>query len=221
MDYKIAVVDDDKHIAELIGLYLKKNKYDYRLYHDGITFLQDIGNYEPHLILLDVMLPGINGFDLKASKQIECPIIYVTARSAIEDRINGLKLGADDYVIKPFDGNELLARIEAVLRRVYGQSEQTALSLPALHIELASREVYYEGTPLTLPQKEYDLLRFLVTNKNQVFTREQLIEHVWGLDSTCDNRTVDVHIKRLREKLKGDHDWTIKTVWGVGYKLQV
>lgn len=218
---KIAVVDDDKHIADLIELYLEKAGYEVKKYHNGISFFRDLDTFNPDLILLDVMLPGVDGFELKRQhlKQ-DVPVIYVTAKVDVEDRIKGFKLGADDYITKPFDGQELVARVRAVLRRT-AKSDHDVISVAHLRVDTKAMTASYHGQELHLPQKEFELLRFLLEHKNQVFTREQLIEYVWGLDSNCDNRTVDVHIKRLRSKFQKQDPWSIKTVWGVGYKFEV
>lgn len=215
----ITIVDDDKNIAHLIQAYLEKANYQTSIFYDGVSFMTYFDSLNTDLIILDVMLPGIDGFKIKEQIHTQVPLIYLTAKSDVENRIHGLKLGADDYIVKPFDGQELVARVEAVLRRVH--PKQHILKIPYLTLDIDAREVTYFDESYHLPNKEFELLYFLLKNKGQVFTRDQLIEAIWGYDSDCDFRTVDVHIKRLREKFSKDQPWTIKTVWGVGYKLEV
>ncbi|MBN2794363.1 MAG: response regulator transcription factor [Clostridia bacterium] len=217
---KVAVVDDDKNIAHLLESYLKRGQYEVEVFHDGISFYQFLKGNKPDLILLDVMLPGINGFELKEKHIFDIPVIFLTAKSDVEDKIKGLKLGADDYITKPFDGLEVLARVEAVLRRV-NPIEHQILTLPGVVIDKDAYAITYHNKVLHLPQKEFELFVFMTHNINHVFTREQLIEKIWGIDSLCDNRTVDVHVKRLRSKFTENDPWEFKTIWGVGYKLEM
>lgn len=217
---KIAVVDDDKNIANLLASYLRRGHYEVDLFYDGISLYQYLKKEKPDLILLDVMLPGINGFELKEKHIKDIPLIFITAKSDVGDKIKGLKLGADDYITKPFDGLEVLARVEAVMRRIKG-SNQSTKSIPGLVIDPDAYQITYHNQIMHLPQKEFELMNFFMGHINHVFTREQIIENVWGLDSDCDNRTVDVHVKRLRSKFNQSDPWEIKTIWGVGYKLEM
>lgn len=222
----VMVVDDDSNIAELVRLYLEKEGYQISTFARGDEALEAFKRNPPSLLLLDIMLPGMDGWEVcRAVRQISSiPIIMLSAKDETFDKIQGLELGADDYMTKPFDAKELIARIKAVLRR--GASidrEQEALSFPGLSISLEKYEVIYQGKPLDMPPKELELLFFLASNQNHVFTREQLLEKVWGFDYFGDSRTVDVHIKRIREKLV-DSDalgWQIKTIWSIGYKFEV
>ena len=222
----IMVVDDDENIAQLVRLYLEKEGFEVVSYSRGDSALTAFKSNPPALLLLDIMLPGMDGWQVcRAIRQISSiPIIMLSAKDETFDKVLGLELGADDYITKPFDPKELIARVKAVLRR--GQPEQQdndMLSFPGLTISLSRYEVLYQGKQAEMPPKEIELFYFLASHPNTVFTREQLLEKVWGFDYFGDSRTVDVHIKRLREKLTDCEDlgWSIKTVWSVGYKFEV
>jgi DNA-binding response OmpR family regulator len=229
---KILIVDDDVNIAELISLYLTKECFDTLIVNDGEAAIQQFGIYQPNLVLLDLMLPGIDGYEVcrEIRKTSSAPIIMLSAKGEIFDKVLGLELGADDYVIKPFDSKELVARVRAVLRRFHPapkeEPEQAPLptgdyvAYPDLIINLSNYSVQYYGDNIEMPPKELELLYFLASNPNQVFTREQLLDHIWGYEYFGDTRTVDVHIKRLREKIKDHNDWSLATVWGIGYKFE-
>jgi DNA-binding response OmpR family regulator len=223
----ILVVDDDPNIARLVALYLEKENYEVRTVGRGDDAVNEFTRLPPDLILLDVMLPGMDGYQvLKAiRKSSAIPVIMLTARDETFDKVLGLELGADDYITKPFDAKEMVARVKAVLRRTQGGEEEkkTDLSFPGLTVSLAEYAVYFEGRRLEMPPKELEVLYFLASSPNQVFTREQLLKQVWGFDFFGDSRTVDVHIKRLREKLpdSGKYGWNIHTVRGVGYKFEL
>ncbi len=224
---RILIVDDDPNIAQLIKLYLEKEGYEVTVCDRGDTALSAFKQNPPSLVLLDVMLPGMDGYQVcRAIRQDSTvPIIMLTAKDETFDKVLGLELGADDYMTKPFENKELVARVKAVLRRA--APEETAdktLSFPGLTISLDQYQAVYDGQPLEMPPKELEVLYFLASHKNRVFTREQLLEQVWGFDFFGDSRTVDVHVKRLREKLAGCEEkfgWQIRTVWGVGYKFEV
>ena len=230
---KILIVDDDNNIAELISLYLTKECFDTKIVNDGEEALKAFEQYSPNLILLDLMLPGIDGYqvcrELRSTSQV--PIIMLSAKGEIFDKVLGLELGADDYMIKPFDSKELVARVKAVLRRYQPPVQTPASSVteqhgnfveyPDLIVNLTNYSVIYNGHSIELPPKELELLYFLASSPNQVFTREQLLDHIWGYEYIGDTRTVDVHIKRLREKIKDHASWAITTVWGIGYKFEV
>ena len=222
----IMIVDDDPNIAQLINLYLTKDGFDTVIYGRGDEALEAFRQNPPALMILDIMLPGMDGLTVcrEVRKISQIPIIMLTAKDETFDKVLGLELGADDYVTKPFEGKELLARIKAVLRRSAPVGEsQDMLSFPGLTISLEKYEVYYQGKLVEMPPKELEVLYFLAAHQNRVFTREQLLEQVWGFDVYGDSRTVDVHIKRLREKLPGCEQlgWQIRTVWSVGYKFEV
>jgi len=222
----IMIVDDDPNIAQLVKLYCEKDGYSTLVFDRGDTALEAFRQNPPGLMILDVMLPGMDGWQVcRAVRQIsQIPIIMLTAKDETFDKVLGLELGADDYVTKPFEGKELLARVKAVLRRTsQSESEKDMLSFPGLTISLEKYEVYYQGKKLEMPPKELEVLYFLASHQNRVFTREQLLEQVWDFDFFGDSRTVDVHIKRLREKLPGCESlgWSIRTVWSVGYKFEV
>ena len=225
---KILIVDDDNNIAELISLYLAKECFDTKIVNDGEEALLAYQTYNPNLILLDLMLPGIDGYqvcrELRASSQV--PVIMLSAKGEIFDKVLGLELGADDYIIKPFDSKELVARVRAVLRRFQPKpaavvNDEKCASYPDLTVNLTNYSVTYMGKQVDMPPKELELLYFLAASPNQVFTREQLLDHIWGYEYIGDTRTVDVHIKRLREKIKDHPHWSISTVWGIGYKFEV
>lgn len=227
---KILIVDDDENIAELISLYLTKECFDTKMVHDGEQAILAFDSYRPNLILLDLMLPGIDGYqvcrEIRASSNT--PVIMLSAKGEVFDKVLGLELGADDYIIKPFDSKELVARVKAVLRRYQPlKPEEPAIdkgkcvNYPNIEINLTNYSVVVDGKNVDMPPKELELLYFLAASPNQVFTREQLLDQIWGYEYIGDTRTVDVHIKRLREKVK-DHDtWSLGTVWGIGYKFEV
>ena len=230
---RILIVDDDYNIAELISLYLTKECFETKIVGDGEEALRVFPEFQPNLILLDLMLPGIDGYqvcrELRSTSQV--PIIILSAKGEIFDKVLGLELGADDYMIKPFDSKELVARVKAVLRRYQLPVQMPASSVteqhgnfveyPDLIVNLTNYSVIYNGHSIELPPKELELLYFLASSPNQVFTREQLLDHIWGYEYIGDTRTVDVHIKRLREKIKGNDKWALTTVWGIGYKFEV
>lgn len=226
---KILIVDDDVNIAELISLYLTKECYDTRMVHDGEEALQVYEQYEPNLILLDLMLPGIDGYQVcrEIRSKSNLPIIMLSAKGEIFDKVLGLELGADDYIMKPFDSKELVARVKAVLRRYQPAKPEASapnikcVEYPDLTINQTNYSVLYRGKPVEMPPKELELLYFLASSPNQVFTREQLLDHIWGYEYIGDTRTVDVHVKRLREKIKDHISWRLATVWGIGYKFEV
>lgn len=226
---KILIVDDDTNIAELISLYLTKECFETMLVHDGEQALNVFKTFNPNLILLDLMLPGIDGYQVcrEIRHTSSVPIIMLSAKGEIFDKVLGLELGADDYIIKPFDSKELVARCKAVLRR-FAPEKPPAIAptgkyveYPDIIINLTNYSVIYNGDVVDMPPKELELLYFLAASPNQVFTREQLLDHIWGYEYIGDTRTVDVHIKRLREKIKDHTSWAIATVWGIGYKFEV
>ena len=221
---KILVVDDDKNICEVIKMYLESSGYNVKVANDGREAQEAFSNYKPDLVLLDVMLPYIDWIDfLKLiRKDSETPVNMITAKGETFDKVLGLELGADDYIVKPFEPKELMARVKAVLRRYTSEGDsREALTFDNLVIDINSYNVKYNGQEIKMPPKEFELLHFLASNKNRVFTREQLLCEVWGYDYPGDSRTVDVHVKRLREKIAGGDNWQIETVWGVGYKFEV
>ena len=229
MKTKILLVDDDPNIRQLVNLYLEKEGFEVEMSDRGDAALARFKASPPDLMLLDVMLPGMDGWQVlrEARKASNVPIIMLTAKDETFDKVLGLELGADDYIAKPFDMKELVARIKAVIRRYQSPAEPAesnkALTFPGLTVNISQYTVTYMGKELEMPPKELELLNFLASHPNQVFTREQLLEQVWGYDYFGDSRTVDVHVKRLREKLtEGEKlGWQIKTVWGVGYKFEV
>ncbi len=228
---KILIVDDDNNIAELISLYLTKECFETMIVNDGESALTAVEGFDPNLILLDLMLPGIDGYQVcrEVRAKHQTPIIMLSAKGEIFDKVLGLELGADDYMEKPFDSKELVARVKAVLRRYKMVATQTQaapsgeklVEYPDLKISLSNYSVIYKGASIDMPPKELELLYFLASSPNQVFTREQLLDQIWGYEYAGDTRTVDVHIKRLREKLSDHPSWHIDTVWGVGYKFEV
>lgn len=238
---KILIVDDDTNIAELISLYLTKECFETRMVEDGEEALKAFEEFQPNLILLDLMLPGIDGYEVcrTVRKTSSVPIIMLSAKGEIFDKVLGLELGADDYMIKPFDSKELVARVKAVLRRFQPVKEETVtagslqtnmapnaqsgeyVEYPDLLVNQTNYSVTYLGHTVEMPPKELELLYFLASHPNQVFTREQLLDHIWGYEYVGDTRTVDVHVKRLREKIKDRENWSIATVWGIGYKFEV
>lgn len=222
---KVLVVDDDKHIAELISLYLIKEGYETMEAYAGKKAVDAFTAFSPHLVLLDVMLPEMDGYQVcsEIRRMSAVPVIFLTAKGETFEKVLGLELGADDYVVKPFEPKELVARVKAVLRRydkkdANGKSRQ--IIMPNITIDPVTYTVTYHDEVLELPPKEFELLYFLASNPNQVFTREQLLDRIWGYEFMGDTRTVDVHIKRVREKLSMQDNWGVKTVWGVGYKME-
>ena len=236
---KILVVDDDTNIAELISLYLTKECFENCIVEDGEEALKAFKEFNPDLILLDLMLPGMDGYEVcrTVRKTSSVPIIMLSAKGEVFDKVLGLELGADDYMMKPFDSKELVARVKAVLRRFQPVREETAdspsamlapnaqagdyVEYPDLLVNMTNYAVTYLGHTVEMPPKELELLYFLASHPNQVFTREQLLDHIWGYEYAGDTRTVDVHVKRLREKIKDRENWSIATVWGIGYKFEV
>ena len=225
---KILIVDDDNNIAELIALYLTKECFETKIVNDGEEALKEFASFHPDLIILDLMLPGIDGYQVcrEIRHTSDVPIIMLSAKGETFDKVLGLELGADDYMIKPFDSKELVARVRAVLRRFQVKqpavsSNEKCVTYPDLIINLTNYAVTYMGHQVDMPPKELELLYFLASSPNQVFIREQLLDHIWGYEYIGDTRTVDVHIKRLREKIKDNPHWAIATVWGIGYKFEV
>ncbi len=223
---RVLVVDDDKNICELIRLYLEKEGFSVVLAYDGQSAVELFKENTPSVVLLDVMLPKMDGFQVcrEIRRISNIPIIMLTAKGETFDKVLGLELGADDYMVKPFENKELVARIKAVLRRYDPKdNKDKEVIYPNIVINLTNYELKINGNVIDIPPKELELLYFLATNPNKVFTREQLLETVWGFDYFGDSRTVDVHVKRLREKLElaGEQNWQLKTVWGVGYKFEV
>ena len=227
---KILIVDDDNNIAELISLYLTKECYDTKIVNDGEQALIAFEHYKPNMLLLDLMLPGIDGYQVcrEIRAKSDVPIIMLSAKGEVFDKVLGLELGADDYILKPFDSKELVARVKAVLRRfqpakpeAYASVDIKCVEYPGLIVNLSNYSVTYDGQQIDMPPKELELLYFLASSPNQVFTREQLLDNIWGYEYVGDTRTVDVHVKRLREKNKDKPTWRIATVWGIGYKFEV
>ena len=227
---KILIVDDDNNIAELISLYLTKECYDTKIVNDGEQALIAFEHYKPNMLLLDLMLPGIDGYQVcrEIRAKSDVPIIMLSAKGEVFDKVLGLELGADDYILKPFDSKELVARVKAVLRRfqpakpeAYTSVDIKCVEYPGLIVNLSNYSVTYDGQQIDMPPKELELLYFLASSPNQVFTREQLLDNIWGYEYVGDTRTVDVHVKRLREKIKDKPNWRIATVWGIGYKFEV
>ena len=226
MERKVVVVEDDINIAELLRIYLEKDGFAVTVSHDGAEGLRLAEELKPDLVMLDIMLPGMDGWQVckRLRQTSKVPIIMLTAKGETEDKVQGLEMGADDYIVKPFEVKELLARIHAVLRRTGEEAPQQGkkLTFDKLVINLDSYELIVDGKKIDTPPKEMELLYHLAATPNRVYTRNQLLDEVWGFDYFGDSRTVDVHIKRLREKLEGVSDqWELKTVWGVGYKFEV
>ncbi len=219
----ILVVDDDRNILAILEMYLKKAGYDVVTGERGDTALELFKKTQPALVVLDVMLPGMDGWKVleKIRAESAIPVIMLTAKGDTLDRIQGLELGADDYMVKPFEAKELVARIKAVLRRSAGSEPEKMVTFDGLTISLDNYTVILDGKQVEMPPKEIELLFFLAVREGKVFTREQLLEQVWGFDFFGDSRTVDVHVKRIREKLGEREAWQLKTVWGVGYKFEV
>ena len=227
---KILIVDDDNNIAELISLYLTKECYDTKIVNDGEQALIAFEHYKPNMLLLDLMLPGIDGYQVcrEIRAKSDVPLIMLSAKGEVFDKVLGLELGADDYILKPFDSKELVARVKAVLRRfqpakpeAYASVDIKCVEYPGLIVNLSNYSVTYDGQQIDMPPKELELLYFLASSPNQVFTRDQLLDNIWGYEYVGDTRTVDVHVKRLREKIKDKPTWRIATVWGIGYKFEV
>ena len=224
----ILIVDDDENIAELISLYLNKECYETEIAASGTEALQLFEEYSPDLVLLDVMLPGMDGYQVctEIRKTSNTPIIMLSAKGEIFDKVLGLELGADDYMEKPFDSKELVARVKAVLRRYKPAAaapeaaDIRCVEYPDLIINQTNYSVLYMGRTIEMPPKELELLYFLASSPNHVFTREQLLDQIWGYEYIGDTRTVDVHIKRLREKINDHEHWRIATIWGIGYKFE-
>lgn len=226
MEHKILIVDDERNIVELIRLYLEREGYATICAYDGEEALRLFEEHSPEMVILDIMLPKKDGWQVckEIRKNSDTPIIMLTAKSDTFDKVLGLELGADDYMTKPFEAKELVARVKAVLRRteLQEQSAEKEVSFRNLSINISNYELKINNNQVDAPPKEIELLYFLASNPNRVYTREQLLEEVWGFDYFGDSRTVDVHIKRLREKLEGvDANWQLKTVWGVGYKFEL
>lgn len=222
---KILVVDDDKNICELIRLYIEKEGYTVILAHNGEDAIVKFEINKPDLILLDIMLPGLDGWQVcrEIRKKSSIPIIMITAKGETFDKVLGLELGADDYVVKPFDAKEIVARVKAVLRRIGKPIGEDAKEVvyDKLIVNMTKYELKVDNKVVDTPPKELELLFHLASNPNKVFTRDQLLDEVWGFEYYGDSRTIDVHVKRLREKLEGVSDqWNLKTVWGVGYKFE-
>ncbi len=226
---KILIVDDDENIAELISLYLTKECFDTKIVHDGESALEAHKIFQPDLILLDIMLPRMDGYQVcrELRTYSSTPIIMLSAKGEVFDKVLGLELGADDYMEKPFDSKELVARAKAILRRVKPAVQAApakdikSVSYPDLEISLTNYSVTYMNQRIDMPPKELELLYFMASSPNHVFTREQLLDQIWGYEYIGDTRTVDVHIKRLREKIKDHSAWRIATIWGIGYKFEV
>ena len=226
MATKILIVEDDNNIADLLRLYLEKENYEVSIASDGGKGVEQFRRFQPDLVLLDLMLPVLDGWGVCRTIRAESktPVIMLTAKGETEDKVNGLKQGADDYITKPFEMQEVLARIEAVLRRTGAEPEKNSkrLVFDKLIIDMDSFELTVDGKKIPTPPKEMELLYHLSSTPNRVYQRNKLLDEVWGFDYFGDTRTVDVHIKRLREKLEGVSDqWSLKTVWGVGYKFEV
>ena len=225
---KIAIIEDDIDICNMIKKFLENNKYSVQYALNGIEGINLCKSFVPDLVILDIMLPGLNGDDVlqKLRKFTNAPVIVVSAKTMVQTKIELLKMGADDYMIKPFDSKELVARVRAVLRRFQVKqpspsSSEKCVTYPDLTVNLTNYAVTYMGRQVDMPPKELELLYFLASSPNQVFTREQLLDQIWGYEYIGDTRTVDVHIKRLREKIKDHANWKIATIWGIGYKFEV
>ena len=227
---KILIVDDDNNIAELIALYLTKECFETKIVNDGEEALKEFVSFRPDLIILDLMLPGIDGYQVcrEIRHTSDVPIIMLSAKGEVFDKVLGLELGADDYVLKPFDSKELVARVKAVLRRYQpanpeapAASRGKVVDYPGIEINLTNYAVTVDGKNVDMPPKELELLYFLASSPNQVFTREQLLDQIWGYEYVGDTRAVEVLIKRLREKIKDHPSWGLSTVWGIGYKFEV
>lgn len=226
---KVLIVDDDNNIAELVSLYFTKECFETMIVNDGESVMPAMSTFQPNLILLDLMLPGMDGYQVcrEVRAKYSVPIIMLSAKGEVFDKVLGLELGADDYMEKPFDSKELVARAKAVLRRYKPTasapeaSKEKYVEYPDLTINLTNYSVTYMGQAVDMPPKELELLYFLAASPNHVFTREQLLDQIWGYEYIGDTRTVDVHIKRLREKIKDHANWSLSTIWGIGYKFEV
>ena len=227
MAYKILVVDDDVNICDILRMYLEREGYEVKIANDGAEGVESFKRFEPDLVLLDIMMPKKDGWQVcREIREISPkPVIMITAKGEVFDKVLGLELGADDFIVKPFDMKELSARIKAVLRRYHAHgnmADEEIIKFENIEISLQKYELKLRGKSIDIPPKELELLYFLASNCNRVFTRDQLLDKVWGFDYLGDSRTVDVHVKRLREKLEGVSDkWILKTVWGVGYKFDL
>ena len=227
LDTKILIIDDDANICDLLKIYFENEGYEIKIANDGVEGLNFFKMYEPDLVLLDIMLPKKDGWQVcrEIREMSSKPIIMITAKGEVFDKVLGLELGADDFVVKPFDMKELSARVKTVLRRYKASSNQNdeeVIKFENIEISLQKYELKLSGKSVDVPPKELELLYFLASNYNRVFTRDQLLDKVWGFDYLGDSRTVDVHVKRLREKIEGvSEKWTLKTVWGVGYKFEI
>ena len=226
---KILIVDDDENIAELISLYLTKECFDTKIVYNGEDALTAFDTYQPNLVLLDLMLPGIDGYQVcrEIRAHSSTPVIMLSAKGEVFDKVLGLELGADDYIMKPFDSKEMVARVRAVLRRYQpsrseeaGGEKAKCVEYEGISINLTNYSVMCDGQHVEMPPKELELLYCLASSPNQVFTREQLLDRIWCYEYIGDTRTVDVHIKRLREKIKDHPHWSLSTVWGIGYKFE-
>ncbi|MBO6133655.1 MAG: response regulator transcription factor [Lachnospiraceae bacterium] len=226
---KALIVDDDDNIAELISLYFNKECFETKIVHDGEAAIEEFERFKPNIIILDLMLPGVDGYQVcrEIRTKSSVPIIMLSAKGEVFDKVLGLELGADDYMEKPFDSKELIARAKAVLRRFQPnrsskeeKGDIKKVEYPDLVVNQTNYSVIYYGKTVEMPPKELELLFFLASSPNQVFTREQLLDHIWGYEYIGDTRTVDVHIKRIREKLKDHKSWRLATVWGIGYKFE-
>lgn len=223
---KILIVDDDTNICELLRLYIEKEGFSTAIAYNGVEALEQFNKEQPSLVLLDIMMPKLDGWQVcrEIRKTSDCPIIMITAKGEVFDKILGLELGADDYVVKPFEAKEVVARVRAVLRRTGSAEEESVkeVNWDKLSINLTNYELKVNGEQIDTPPKEMELLYHLASNPNKVFTRDQLLDQVWGFEYYGDSRTVDVHVKRIREKIDGVSDkWELRTVWGVGYKFEV
>ena len=227
---RILIVDDDNNIAELISLYLTKECFETMIVNDGESVLPMVEEFQPNLILLDIMLPGMDGYQVcrEVRSRSSLPIIMLSAKGEVFDKVLGLELGADDYIEKPFDSKEMVARVKAVLRRYKSvpsepkkKADDKCVTYPDLIVNLTNYSVQYMGQQVDMPPKELELLFFLASSPNHVFTREQLLDQIWGYEYIGDTRTVDVHIKRLREKIHDHAQWRLATIWGIGYKFEV
>ncbi len=224
MARKLLIVEDDEHISELLTLYLEREGFETVIAADGEEALAKFKTFAPDLVLLDIMIPKLDGWGVLSEIRAEAktPVIMLTAKGELSDKVSGLQMGADHYITKPFEMKELIARVHAVLRRTGGAEKPRRISFDNITIDMESFELVIGGKKVDTPPKELELLFFLASSPNRVYTRDQLLDEVWGFDYFGDSRTVDVHVKRLREKLEGASDkWSLKTVWGVGYKFEV
>ncbi len=223
MKSSIYILDDDKNITEILAMYFKKEGYEVKEFWLGEDLLDALNEEIPNIIIMDIMMPVMDGYDVlkEVRKVSNVPVIMLSAKGETLDKILGLELGADDYMVKPFEPKEVLARVKAIMRRSEDKVDDKNLKFENLIINIEEFTVKYHGKLISLPPKEMELLYFFAKNKNKVFTREQLLSQIWGIDYYGDTRTVDVHVKRLRDKFSKDDPWEIKTVWGVGYKFNI